>query len=392
MTRRLFGDGASYQQANLGQYGLPFFIKSSESTNYKNPKFDSQVASIKGIKHAYHFARFGGNSSLAVKEANYALSIVKGKIPVGAIIACDYEASASSNVANNTNAVIAFMQTVKEAGYRPWWYSYKPYINANLNAAAINKVFPNSLWIAGYAVTGRIDTPNFNYFPSIDGVAAWQFTDNYKGLGFDGSIEVIDGAIDQSIVPNAKYKVGDTVMVRAGATKSRIGWDITGWRGIKKTVKAIHSGEISYSHYYYDLDNNWNDVLEQDLVPYQAQAFKVGDWVKLSDTAICETNKYDLKPRRNWIGKVASVLYINPYSNSCYEYHVVWQNGTNNVHIAQQDLLKASAPTPKPVPTTTTTTKPVVTTTTTVNPDDDKVEVNKADIQSIIYLLEKLIK
>ena len=39
---------------------------------------------------------------------------------------------------------------------------------------------------------GRIDTPNFGYFPSMNGVAMWQFTDNWHGLGVDGNITLID--------------------------------------------------------------------------------------------------------------------------------------------------------------------------------------------------------
>ena len=34
--------------------------------------------------------------------------------------------------------------------------------------------------------------PDFGYFPSMDGVAIWQFTDNWKGMSVDGNISLID--------------------------------------------------------------------------------------------------------------------------------------------------------------------------------------------------------
>ena len=54
------------------------------------------------------------------------------------------------------------------------------------------KSFGTCLWVASYKVSGRQDYADFNYFPSMDGVAIWQFTDNYKGYNVDGNIAVVD--------------------------------------------------------------------------------------------------------------------------------------------------------------------------------------------------------
>ncbi|WP_318351391.1 hypothetical protein [Klebsiella quasipneumoniae] len=35
-------------------------------------------------------------------------------------------------------------------------------------------------------------TPDFGYFPSMDGIAIWQFTDNWKSMSVDGNISLID--------------------------------------------------------------------------------------------------------------------------------------------------------------------------------------------------------
>ena len=33
------------------------------------------------------------------------------------------------------------------------------------------------------------NAPDFNYFPSMDGIGIWQFTDNLKGLNVDGNVQ-----------------------------------------------------------------------------------------------------------------------------------------------------------------------------------------------------------
>lgn len=83
------------------------------------------------------------------------------------------------------------MDKVKAAGYQPLLYSGAYLMNNNINASMVTAKYPNSLWVASYASAGRIDTANFNYFPSMDGVAIWQFTDNWRGLSVDGNISLL---------------------------------------------------------------------------------------------------------------------------------------------------------------------------------------------------------
>ena len=76
-------------------------------------------------------------------------------------------------------------------------YSYKPYILEHLNYQEILKEFPNSLWIAGYQRSGN--QPDYNCFPSMDGVAMWQFNDSPRDLDVD-----LSGITDDGYTKNTK--------------------------------------------------------------------------------------------------------------------------------------------------------------------------------------------
>lgn len=204
VAARSYGvDVASYQSTNMSGYaqnGARFaIVKTSEGTSYRNPKASAQIASAKAndmMVMAYHFATFGSNASAAVSEANYAVSSARSMgLSRGSYLACDWE-TGDGNYVNgardaNTTAVMAFMRQVRNAGYLPLIYSGAYLLRNNLNTATINSSFPTSIWVASYATLGRIDTPNFDYFPSMDGVAIWQFTDNWRGQYVDGNISLV---------------------------------------------------------------------------------------------------------------------------------------------------------------------------------------------------------
>ena len=108
---------------------------------------------------------------------NYFLSRVH--TPYGSIVALDYEAGASGDKEANTQNVLYGMRMIKNAGFTPMIYSYKYYLNDNLNIDEILAEFPNSVWIAGYQ-PGPSVWPNYSYFPSMNGVSIWQDSD-YNG-------------------------------------------------------------------------------------------------------------------------------------------------------------------------------------------------------------------
>lgn len=198
-NRSLGVDVSAYQSTDMTPFaraGAKFcIVKLSEGTNWASAVAAGQIKSAEanGMQvQGYHFAHFGGNSGQAVAEANYAVSKAQYfGLPKGSYLACDYETGASGNMEANTQAILAFMNRVQQAGYIPVFYSGAYYMKQHVNLTELNNRFKDCLWVASYATTGRIDNPNFNYFPSTNGVAIWQFTDNWKGLGVDGDINVL---------------------------------------------------------------------------------------------------------------------------------------------------------------------------------------------------------
>lgn len=203
-SARSYGvDVSSFQSTNLGphaQAGAQFaIVKVSEGTSYRNPNAAGQIASAKAhnmMPMSYHFATFSNNASAAAAEARYAISSARATgLPNGSYIVCDWETGdgnmVSGSAASNTNAILSFMNTVKSAGYQPMLYSGAYLLKNNINTSTILSRYPNSLWVASYATMGRIDQPDFNYFPSMDGIAIWQFTDNWRGLYVDGNISLL---------------------------------------------------------------------------------------------------------------------------------------------------------------------------------------------------------
>lgn len=204
MTRQYGIDVASYQPESLTSYvrvGAKFVIvKLTQGTGYFNPKAVSQIKSAHSnhiYVHAYHFAVFGHSVSQAKQEAEFFISRAKRlNVSKKRYLVLDWEGLSGNYVQGskeaNTSAILAFMHTVKKAGYKPMLYSGAYLLRNNVDLKKIIKEFGTCVWVASYATSGRIDTPNFNYFPSMDGVAIWQFTDNWRGLNVDGNISLID--------------------------------------------------------------------------------------------------------------------------------------------------------------------------------------------------------
>lgn len=208
-------DVASYQSADLTAHakaGSQFaIVKISEGTSYRNPKAASQIKSAIAndmMPMGYHFATFSSSTSAAKKEAQYAVSSAKALgLPSGSYLACDYETGSGNVITNGktvtANAILAFMAQVKSAGYQPLLYASSSVLQNNIATSSIVKKYPNSLWVAAYAISGRVDQPNFTYFPSMDGVAIWQYTDNWKGMSTDGNVAVLPLSISGSAVSQA---------------------------------------------------------------------------------------------------------------------------------------------------------------------------------------------
>lgn len=221
MSSKTYGvDVASYQPTNLAAYhkaGASFaIVKLTEGTDYLNPKAAKQVASSRAnhfYTHAYHFAQFGSSVSQAKKEAAYFIKAAKKEdISRKRMLWLDWE-SGSGNVvtgskSSNTAAILAFMNAVKAAGWRPGLYSGASLMRSAIDTKQVVKKFGTCLWVASYPTMAAVSMADFGYFPSMDGVAIWQFTSNWKGLGVDGNVALVD--LNSSNKPKPKAKTTTT--------------------------------------------------------------------------------------------------------------------------------------------------------------------------------------
>ena len=211
IENRAYGvDVSSFNNANVTEYtnaGASFvLVKVSEGLDYRNPKAKAQVDSTKQnnvVPMGYHYAHFGADSNRAVQEGNYAISSAKlAGVVVGSFLACDYEQGSGNETGGdreaNTTAILTFLDTIVSAGYKPLLYSGAYLMKNKINTSRILAKYPDCLWVAAY--NGKIaNDANFGYFPSMDGVAIWQFTDNWKGLSVDSNIAVKSLKIDANV-------------------------------------------------------------------------------------------------------------------------------------------------------------------------------------------------
>ena len=205
VAKRSYGvDVSSFQGTDLAKYanlGAKYaFVKVSEGLDYRNPKAQAQINSAKDngmMVSGYHYARFSANSGVAVQEGHYAVnSAVAVGLPKGSYLACDWE-TGSGNVTNqgydaSANAILAFLDVIVAAGYKPLLYSGKSLLTNNLNVKTITAKYGTCLWVASYKTMNRQDTADFGYFPSMDNIAIWQFSSNWYGLDVDANITLID--------------------------------------------------------------------------------------------------------------------------------------------------------------------------------------------------------
>lgn len=220
VEKRSYGvDVSSFQGTDLSamaRAGAKFaIVKTSEGLDYRNPKAQSQVESAEAnnmMTMDYHYARFSNDPNLAVQEGNYAVSSAKlVGIEPGNYLACDYEQGSGnetgSNREDNTTAILKFLDTIVSAGYKPLLYSGAALMKNKINTARILENCPNCLWVAAYPYKGATNTPDFNYFPSMEGVIIWQFTDNWRGMDVDGNINLLELETTVSVSQPAKVPV-----------------------------------------------------------------------------------------------------------------------------------------------------------------------------------------
>lgn len=200
---------------------------------YTQATYQSQVATgiAQGLRmHTYIWYQVGGDKQVAKKCMDYFLPRVQ--TPKGSIVALDYEDGASCDQSANTDAILYGMNRIKQAGYTPVYYSYKPYTLAHVDYKRILAEFPNSLWIAAYKDYNVTTVPDYAYFPSMDGVAQWQFTSMYRSGGLDGNVDLT------GITQNG-YRKGDANKPASKSTAVK--------QGIKADIKPGYTVKVNFS-------------------------------------------------------------------------------------------------------------------------------------------------
>ena len=181
-TKSYGGDYSKYQPSLYNNTGQDSFAISQIGGSVNGMIYDQGTyashatqAKARGWRfHTYIWDQTGANQYQTQQMLNYFLPRLQE--PKGAIVALDYEAGASGNVEANTDNILVGMRQIKQAGYTPMLYSYKPYLLAHVDINRVLTEFPNSIWDAGYQ-TGLSVWPNYGYFPSMNGVAIWQYSD-----------------------------------------------------------------------------------------------------------------------------------------------------------------------------------------------------------------------
>lgn len=254
VAKRSYGvDVSSFQGTDLTKYanlGAKYvFVKVSEGLDYRNPKAEAQINSAKdnGIMiSGYHYARFSANSNVAVQEGHYAVnSAIAVGLPKGSYLACDWE-TGSGNVTNqgyeaSANAVLAFLDVIVAAGYKPLLYSGKSLLTNNVNVKKITAKYGTCLWVASYKTMNRQDTADFGYFPSMDNIAIWQFSSNWYGLDVDANVTLIDLKSD---VPSLKPKQSSPAPTKPTSTE-RTWTDVQGMTWHAEDGTFITGGAIN---------------------------------------------------------------------------------------------------------------------------------------------------
>lgn len=352
-------DWSRYQGAN-GVFGYShdkFAICQIGGVNgggiYGQSTYETQVASAiaQGKRaHTYIWYQVGGNASLGEQVLNTFLPQVQ--TPKGSIVALDYESGASADKQANTNAILHGMRMIKAAGYTPMYYSGKPYTVANVYVDQIIREFPNSLWMAAYPDYNVTPVPNYNVFPSMDGVAIYQFTSTYIAGGLDGNID-LTGITDNGYTknnnpenqtpaisqgqqadntPKSDIAVGNQVKVKFGANAWATGEGIPTWvKGRTYTVAQTSGGRVLLSGINSWINKSDVEIISVSSAPIQAPAtntYTVRSGDTLSSIASKFGTSYQALASLNGISNpnliyVGQALRVNGSANAGSVYYTV---------------------------------------------------------------------
>ncbi|WP_127849496.1 LysM peptidoglycan-binding domain-containing protein [Lacticaseibacillus hulanensis] len=268
-----------------GTYGGSYV----DQTTYKT----QVAAAIAAGKRAHSYIWFQVGSSKALAKAALDRFLPKIQTPKGSIVALDYEAGASSSVTGNTNALVYALQRIKDAGYQPALYSGKAYFEDHVNIATIESKFGSILWVARYPSSKVTLSPNYKYFPSMIGVAMWQFTSTALAGGLDYSVDMT--GITDAGYGKAKTSSTGKVTVKPKTKTAAVKSGLTANKAKKSAIATGYTVKVNFG------TKKWaNGASMPNWVPgktYKVQQIK-GDrillagilsWIDRSNVEILQT-------------------------------------------------------------------------------------------------------
>jgi len=295
---------------------------------YTQATYQSQVASgiAQGLRmHTYIWYQVSGDKQVAKQCMDYFLPRVQ--TPKKSIVALDYESGASADREDNTDIVLYGLRRVKEAGYTPALYSYKPYILSHLNRQRITAEFPNCLWLAAYRDYSVMTRPDYNYFPSMPGINMWQFTSTAISGGYDYNVDLLGITLNGYKKGNVEHPKSETKAIEQGqkadnTPKSdiQVGNTVRVKFGVKYWANGVGMPSWVQSNTYKVQQVSGNKVLLAGIM----------SWINVSDVEIISVTNNSNLGASYYVVKSGDTL-----GGIASRYGTTWQrlqelNGLNN--------------------------------------------------------------
>lgn len=232
------------------------------SSNFKNMGYDETFENnFKGAKSAgllvgVYTAAYAVTIEQAKEEARRCLNVLKGRnLELPIFIDAEFEEFAKGD--NITDKINAYMQVIKDAGYKYGVYAnlnwFRNYINQDKLLDGCNK------WIAHYNSSLYKTNPN-HYKGQYD---LWQY--GSEGYSVDG-IGQASGGVDVNII----YK--DYSIKKASWKRDAVGWWYQNADGTyKKSEWFLYLGK----YYYFD---ERGYMLHDQFITLNNETFYLDDW------------------------------------------------------------------------------------------------------------------
>lgn len=349
--------GATFDLVKLGGSG------GGEGYHYKNPKASAQLANsaIAGLNTGgYFWGQFGADQNSAKNMANMAISDAKATgLKTNSVLALDYEAGATNSVQANTEAIKVFMRTIEAAGYKAVLYSGSSYLKNYVDVDSIGKEFGTRIWQASYKTTSLQTAPDFNYFPSRNYVAMWQYADNWYGV--DGNVDLTSimttGGVktDTPVKPTTPQNSNNTTktyIVKSGDSW----WKIANTVGVDMNLLAKLNGKTINSIIYPGNVLKIKGTIDNNVSKQEAKNTKVVSNAKASSklpTGVHAQNGYftpnqrlmvwhgvGTKPTYQYYYKGETIKYVGYIDNWSAGYrYVVYKGASGNwCYVADRHL------------------------------------------------------